>query len=119
MPPKKIEYADFLTQFELLYRNTIMFEMKSKNLRCSKTQITRSLLYKILFFEIVVLTKLKKIIRSGAYIIKKINWKYRPSYSKSRQRQHSGYYIDEGKWTNYIINLESKLKDCFIKVLKN
>ena len=60
MPPKKIEYADFLTQFELLYRNTIMFEMKSKNLRCSKTQITRSLLYKILFFEIVVLTKLKK-----------------------------------------------------------
>ena len=25
---------------------------------------------------------------------------------------------DEGKWINYIINLESKLKDCF-KVLKN
>ena len=31
MPPKKIEYADFLTQFELLYRDTIMFEMKSEN----------------------------------------------------------------------------------------
>ena len=26
--------------------------------------------------------------------------------------------IDERKWINYIINLESKLKDCF-KVLKN
>ena len=28
VPPKKIEYADFLTQFELLY---ITFEMKSEN----------------------------------------------------------------------------------------
>ena len=26
--------------------------------------------------------------------------------------------FDEGKWINYIINLESKLKDCF-KVLKD
>ena len=31
IPPKKIEYADFLTQFELLYRDTIMFETKSEN----------------------------------------------------------------------------------------
>ena len=31
IPPKKIEYAEFLTQFELLYRDTIMFEMKSEN----------------------------------------------------------------------------------------
>ena len=31
IPRKKIEYADFLTQFELLYRDTIMFEMKSEN----------------------------------------------------------------------------------------
>ena len=31
IPPKKIEYADFLTQFELLYRDTIMFKMKSEN----------------------------------------------------------------------------------------
>ena len=30
IPPKKIEYADFLTQFELLCRDTIMFEMKSE-----------------------------------------------------------------------------------------
>ena len=28
IPPKKIEYADFLTQFELLYGDNIMFEMK-------------------------------------------------------------------------------------------
>ena len=28
IPPKNIEYADFLTQFELLYRDTITFEMK-------------------------------------------------------------------------------------------
>ena len=31
IPRKKIEYDDFLTQFEILYRDTIMFEMKSEN----------------------------------------------------------------------------------------
>ena len=31
IPPKKIEYSDFLTQFEMLYRDNIMFEMKSEN----------------------------------------------------------------------------------------
>ena len=31
IPPKKIEYADVLTQFELLYGDTVMFEMKSEN----------------------------------------------------------------------------------------
>ena len=31
IPPKKIEYADLFTQFELLYRDIIMFEMKSEN----------------------------------------------------------------------------------------
>ena len=31
IPPKKIEHADFLGQFELLYRDTIMFKMKSRN----------------------------------------------------------------------------------------
>ena len=31
IPVKKIEYADCFTQFELLYKCTIMFEMKSEN----------------------------------------------------------------------------------------
>ena len=31
IPPKKTEYADFLSQFELLHRETIMFEMESEN----------------------------------------------------------------------------------------
>ena len=31
VPPKKNEYGDFLTQFELLYRDTIMFEMNTEN----------------------------------------------------------------------------------------
>ena len=31
IPVKKIEYADCFTQFELLYKYTIMFEMKSEN----------------------------------------------------------------------------------------
>ena len=31
IPPKRIVYADFLTQLELLYRDTLIFEMKSEN----------------------------------------------------------------------------------------
>ena len=38
-PPKNIEYADFLTQFELLYRDTIIFEMKSENGDFLKTKL--------------------------------------------------------------------------------
>ena len=31
IPPKKIEYADFLTHFELSYRDTLKFEKKFEN----------------------------------------------------------------------------------------
>ena len=41
VPPKKIEYADFHTQFELLYRDTIIFEMKSENRNFLKKQIKK------------------------------------------------------------------------------
>ena len=51
VPPKKIEYADFLTQFELLYRDTIMFEMKSKNCDLLKNKLKD--IYLFLHFEIV------------------------------------------------------------------
>ena len=50
IPPKKIEYTDFLTRFELLYRDIIMFEMKSENHNCQKKQIKR---YWFLLFEII------------------------------------------------------------------
>ena len=50
IPPKKIEYADFLTQFELLYSDTIMFEKKSENRDFLKKQIKR---YLFLCFEII------------------------------------------------------------------
>ena len=38
--PKKIEYADFLTQFELLCKDTRMFEMKSENSDFLKNKLT-------------------------------------------------------------------------------
>ena len=38
-PPKNIEYADFITQFELLYRGTIMFKMRSENCDFLKTKL--------------------------------------------------------------------------------
>ena len=39
IPPKRIEYADFLTQFELLYRGTIIFEIKFANHDFLKTKL--------------------------------------------------------------------------------
>ena len=30
MPPKKIDYADFLAQFEILYRDTLKFNLPSE-----------------------------------------------------------------------------------------
>ena len=39
IPPKKIEYADILTKFELLYRDTILFEMKSKTCDFLKSKL--------------------------------------------------------------------------------
>ena len=41
---KNIEYADFRAQFELLYRGTIMFEMKFENRDFLKKQIQRYLI---------------------------------------------------------------------------
>ena len=57
MPPKKIDYVEFLTQFEFLYRGMVMFEMKSENRNFLKKQIKR---YLFLHFEILVVIKLRK-----------------------------------------------------------
>ena len=68
VPPKK--YADFLTQFEFLYRDTIMFEMKSENrdfLKNKLKEICFSTL-KLHSFE-----RFEKIIRYGVYSIKRLN----------------------------------------------
>ena len=48
IPRKKIEYADILTKFESLYRDTILFEIR--NSRFSKKETER---YLFLHFEIV------------------------------------------------------------------
>ena len=44
IPSKKIEHADFLTQVEFLYRDTIMFEMKFRQ-SCKKS--IRSIVFSI------------------------------------------------------------------------
>ena len=57
IPPKKI---DFLTQFEFLYRDTTMFEMKSENYDFLKNKL------KDICFSTL------KLYRSGDYSIKKL-----------------------------------------------
>ena len=39
IPPKKVEYPDILTKFELLYRDTILFEMKSETRNFLKNKL--------------------------------------------------------------------------------
>ena len=69
--PKKIDYAYFLTQFELLYRDTIMFEMKSENRDFLKNKFKDICFstFKSYSFD----KNEKKIIRSRVYSIKILN----------------------------------------------
>ena len=53
IPPKKIEYANFFTQIQLLYRDTIMFEIKSENHNFLKNKFKDMLFY----FEILQFRK--------------------------------------------------------------
>ena len=139
IPPKKIEYADFLTQFELLYRDTIMFEMKSENrdfLKNKLKDICFSTLKSYSFDKVeknlseAEFLALKNLIEHKDLVIQKAGkgntlvitdcTKYLEGI-KSLLLDSSKFIqlpIDEDKWIDYIVNLESKLKDRF-KVLKN
>ena len=136
IPPKNIEYADFLTQFELLYRDTIMFEMKSENHKNKLKDICFSTLKSYSFEKVeknlseAESIALKNLIERKDLVIQKAD-KDNTVITTDRTKYLEGIKsllsdngkfmqlpIDEGKWLNYIINLESKLKDCF-KVLKN
>ena len=70
IPPKKIEYADFLIQFKLLYRDTL-FEMKSKNRHFLKTKLKDICFSNLKSYSYDKVEK--KLIRSGAYSTKKLN----------------------------------------------
>ena len=83
IPPKKIEYADFLIQFKLLYRDTL-FEMKSKNRHFLKTKL------KDICFSTLKLYSYDKVEKNlsevGPIALRNL------IYSESIQRQHSGSY---------------------------
>ena len=70
IPPKKIEYPDFLTQFELLYRDTIMFEMKSENYDFLKNKLKYICFCTLKLYSF---DKVEKNMRSGVNSIKKFN----------------------------------------------
>ena len=50
MPPKGIDYADLLTQFEILYKTLSSFEMRSAKWRFSERQIKK---YFFLYLKIL------------------------------------------------------------------
>ena len=68
VPPKK--YDDFLTQFEFLHRDTIMFEMKSENRDFLKNKL-KEICFSTL--KLPSFDKFEKIIRCGVYSIKRPN----------------------------------------------
>ena len=139
IPPKKIEYADFLTQFELLYSDTIMFEKKSENRDFLKNKLkdicfsalksysfnkVEKNLLEAEFLTLKNLTEHKDLVIQKADKGNRVVINGRPKYLegiKSLLLDSSKFIqlpIDEVKWINYIVNLESQLKDRF-KVLKN
>ena len=133
-----IKYADFLTQFELLYRDTIMFEMESKNRGFLKNELKDTCFSTLKSYSFDKVEKnlseaesiaLKNFIERKGLVIQKADKDKtvvitnRTKYLERRKslRLDSSKFIqlpiDESKLLNYIINLECKLKDRF-KVLK-
>ena len=134
IPSKKIEYVDFLTQFELLYRDTIMFEMKSENrdfLKNKLKDICFSTLKSYSFDKVeknlseAEFLALKNLIEHKDLVIQKAGkgntlvitdcTKYLEGI-KSLLLDSSKFIqlpIDEDKWIDYIVNLENKRKRSF------
>ena len=132
MPPKKIDYADFLAQFELLYRDTLGFNLPSEKRDFLKNKV-KDICFSTL--NSTNLTKseckfLKELIQRKDLVIQKADKgntvviTNRENYLKgmtsllSDNSKFIQLNIDKSKWLNYIVNLEKKLKEHF-KTLDN
>ena len=134
LPPKKIDYADFLLQFELLYRDTLQFNLPSEKrdlLKNKLKDICFSTLNSYNFDKVNTnLTEseskaLKELIRRKDLVIQKADKGNtvvitdRENYLKgiksllSDNTKFIPLNIDQNKWLNYIVNLEKKLKEHF------
>ena len=134
LPPKKIDYADFLLQFELLYRDTLQFNLPSEKrdlLKNKLKDICFSTLNSYNFDKVNTnLTEseskaLKELIRRKDLVIQKADKGNtvvitdRENYLKgiksllSDNTKFIPLNIDQSKWLNYIVNLEKKLKEHF------
>ena len=133
-PPKKIDYAQFLLQFKLLYCDTLQFNLPSekRDLRKNKLKdICFSTLNSYNFDKVNTnLTEseskaLKELIRRKDLVIQKADKGNtvvitdRENYLKgiksllSDNTKFIPLNIDQSKWLNYIVNLEKKLKEHF------
>ena len=134
LPPKKIDYADFLLQFQLLYRDTLQFNLPSEKrdlLKNKLKDICFSTLNSYNFDKVNTnLTEseskgLKELIRRKDLVIQKADKGNtvvitdRENYLKgiklllSDNTKFIPLNIDQNKWLNYIVNLENKLKEHF------
>ena len=139
IPPKKIEYADFLTQFELLYRDTIFFEIKFETPNFVKNKLKDICFSTLKSYSFDKVEKdlseaesiaLKNLIECKDLLIKKADkgntavitdcTKYIEGIKSLLLDSSKLLELANGedKWINYIVNLESSLKDPF-KVIKN
>ena len=130
LPPKKIDYADFLLQFEL-YRDTLQFNLPSEKrdfLKNKLKDICFSTLNSYNFDKVNTnLTEseakaLKELMRHKDLVIQKANKGNtvvitdRENYLKgiksllSDNTKFMPLDLDQSKWLIYIVNLEKKLK---------
>ena len=139
MPRKKIDYADFLAQFELLYRDTFEFNLPSEKRDFLKNKLKDICFSTLSYYNFdkvnANLTKseyksLKELIQRRDLVIQKADKcntvviTNRESFLKgmkyllSDNSKFIQLSIDKSKWLNYIVNLEKKLKEHF-KTLEN
>ena len=130
LPPKKIDYADFLAQFELLYRDNLEFNFPSEKSDFYKNKL-KDILNSCNFDKINTnlieseCRSLKELIQRKDLVIQKtgkgntVVINNRENYLKGMKSlfsDNSKFILlnnDKNKWLNYIVNLEIELKENF------
>ena len=139
IPPKSIDYADFLTQFELLYRDTLSFDLASENRESLKNKLKDICFSTLTSYDFTKIPSnlskpefeaLKTLIDCKNLVIQKAdkgnsivicnreNYLIGVNSLLLDNSKFAEFNIDSSKWLNYIVNLEIKLKDHFKNLKK-
>ena len=141
IPPKQIDYSNFVTEFELLYRSTLdlsmateekdRFKTKVKDIALSSFNLSRDNCKFENNLSVEETNSLKALMRNKGIIIQKADQgntvviidkgKYIEGVTRaiSDSNKFVHFNITPDKYLNYFINVETKFKQLFKDLLDN